>query len=149
VGLTLAWDPSKKVGLARRPAKFPFTNVLAAVAFSRERLRSVADFDALPAAERGRWWEWLVAQELFRRAALAGEDSPERMHYWQSTEHEIDFVVGPTRFIEVKHGRTTALEHAWFAKSFPKATLQVIGAERFDAAAIHGTTVEDFLLEVP
>jgi predicted AAA+ superfamily ATPase len=149
VGQSLAWDPSKEVGLTRRPAKFPFTNLLAAVAWSRERLRSVADFDALPAADQGRWWEWLVAQELFRRAALAGAEFPERMHYWQSTDNEIDFVVDPSRFIDVKRGRTSALEHSWFPKVFPKGTLQVVGSERFDAKAIRGTTMEDFLLEVP
>ncbi len=148
VGQALAWDPAKKVGLPRRPAKFPFTNLLAAVTFSRARMRTVAEFETLPAAERGRWWEWLVAQELFRRAALAGEESPERMHYWQSTEHEADFVVDPAQFIEVKQGRTTALDHAWFARSFPKANLRVVGAERFETATVRGVTMEDFLLEV-
>ncbi len=80
VGQALAWDSSKKVVLARRPAKFPVTNLLLAVAWSSERLRSVADFEALPESAQGPWWEWLIGPELFRRSALAGAELPERMH---------------------------------------------------------------------
>ena len=83
------------------------------------------------------------------RSALAGEEFPERTHYWQSGEHELDFVVDRRRLIEVKRGRTSALEYAWFPKVFPSATLQVLGRDRFETGSIRGTTIEDFLLEVP
>ncbi len=149
VGQALAWDPSRRVGLARRPAKFPMTNLLVAVAWSPERLRSGDDFERLPADAQGKWREWLVAQELWRRAALSGAEFPERMHYWQTAEHEIDFVLDRETYLEVKSGRTTAIEFAWFARTFPKARLIVVGQDRFDARSVTGTTLEDFLLQVP
>ena len=149
VGQALAWEPSRRIGLARRPAKFPMTNLLVAAAWSPERLRSVDDFNQLPADIQGKWREWLVAQELRRRAALRGEDFPERMHYWQSAEHEIDFVLDRDTYLEVKSGRTSALEFAWFARMFPRARLLVVGQDRFDARSVTGMTMEDFLLQVP
>jgi predicted AAA+ superfamily ATPase len=149
VGQALAWDPSRRVGLARRPAKFPMTNLLVAVAWSPERMRSVDDLERLPAEALGKWQEWLVAQELLRRAALRGDEFPERMHYWQTAEHEIDFVLDSETYLEVKSGRTTALEFSWFAKTFPCARLLVVGQDRFDARSVTGTTMEEFLLQVP
>jgi predicted AAA+ superfamily ATPase len=149
VGQALAWDPSRRIGLARRPAKFPMTNLLVAAAWSPERLRSVDDFERLPADAQGKWWEWLVAQELWRRAAMSGAEFPERMHYWQSTEHEIDFVLDRETYLEVKSGRTNALEFAWFARTIPRARLLVIGSNRYDAQSVTGRTMEDFLAQVP
>jgi predicted AAA+ superfamily ATPase len=149
VGQALAWDPARRVGLARRPAKFPMLNLLVAVAWGPERLRSVGDFERLPAGAQGKWREWLVAQELYRRAALKGSEFPERMHYWQTAEHEIDFVLDRETYLEVKSGRTTALEFAWFERTFPRASLLVVGQDRFDARSVTGTTLEDFLLQVP
>jgi predicted AAA+ superfamily ATPase len=149
VGQALAWDPSRQIALARRPAKFPMTNLLVATAWSPERLRSAEDFDQLPAAVQGKWREWLVAQELWRRAALRGRESPERMHYWRSAEHETDFVLDRETHLEVKSGRTTALEFAWFARTFPRSKLLVIGQDRFESRSVTGMTMEDFLLQVP
>ena len=149
VGQSLAWDASRRAGLARRPAKYPMTNLLVAIAWGSERVRSVYDFERLPADARGKWWEWLVAQELWRRAALRGDEFPERMHHWQSPEHEIDFVLDPKSFLEVKGGRTTALEFSWFEKALPGAHLTVVGQDRFNARAVTGNTMEEFLLQVP
>jgi len=124
------------------------TNLLVAAAWSPERLRSADDFERLPSDAQGKWREWLVAQELWRRAALGGAEFPERMHYWQSPEHEIDFVLDRETYLEVKSGRTTAMEFAWFARAFPRAKLIVVGQDRFEARCVTGTTMEDFLLEV-
>ena len=93
--------------------------------------------------------KWLVAQELFRRAALRGDEFPEVMSYWNTGEHEIDFVLGPDRFIEVKRGRTGPLDFIWFHKCFPKGHLTVISESRFETDHIRGVTLEDFLLGVP
>jgi uncharacterized protein len=146
VGISPAWDEGRKVAVARRPAKFPLINLLAAVAWAPSSPRSVEDFEALPAADQGRWWEWLVAQELWRRAALRGDDMPERIPYWRTRQHEIDFVPAPDDFIEVKRGRATALEFGWFPRSHPGARLTVISQDRFEANRIVGVTMEDFLL---
>ena len=149
VGVSLAWDESHRVRLARKPAKYHFVNLLAATAWHPARLRQVADFARLTAEEQGRWWEWLAAQEVRRRAAIRGDDAPEQLAHWQGGHHELDFVLAPDRFLEVKSGRTGPLEHAWFTRSFPNARLTILGRDRFATDAVLGRTMEDFLLEEP
>ncbi|HEX5050569.1 MAG TPA: AAA family ATPase [Planctomycetota bacterium] len=145
VGTALAWDESRRVAVRRRPAKFPPINLLAAVAFDDNRLRSVEDFTALPPEVQGRWWEWLVAQEIWRRAARRGDDVPEELHFWASSEREIDYVVRPDLLLEVKRGAASALEFGWFPRTFPQARLWIAGRERFDADRIRGLTIADLL----
>lgn len=147
VATARAWDPSRRVAVRRKRAKFPFTNLLAAVAWAPEGLRSLADFEALDPAAQGRWWEWLVAQELWRRAAIAGEAQPEELLYWQSSDHEIDYVLAPDHFLEVKAGAAGPLEWAWFARRFPRAELEVITTTPFEAQRMRGRRMEAFLLE--
>lgn len=142
-----AWDEAHQVRLARRPAKFPFINLLAATAWHPSHPRSVSDFRSLPADEQGRWMEWLVAQELRRRAAVRGDDSPEVMAYWQSKEHEADFVLSPDSLLEVKRGRVNPLEFAWFPKCFPKGRLTVVCANSFETDRVRAVTLEQFMLE--
>jgi uncharacterized protein len=82
LGTAFAYDESRGIAVRRRPAKFPPTNLLAAIAFDRTRLRTVADFQALPEADQGRWFEWLLAQEIWRRRARRGEATPDQLGYW-------------------------------------------------------------------
>ena len=145
LGVSQAWDPEGRVRLMRRPAKYHFICLAAATAWHPARLRSVDDWLRLPEPEQGKWLEWLVAQELWRRAAIRGDESPEQLTHWQSPEHELDFVLDPNSFLEVKRGRTSALEFAWFPKVFPKARLTVVGKDRFETDRVRGVTVEDFL----
>jgi len=147
VGTAFAWDESRGIAVRRRPAKFPPTNLLAAIAFDRGGLRSVADFRALPEPVQGRWFEWLLAQEIWRRRALRGELTPEQLAYWQGGDHELDYVVRPDLVFESKRGGSSALEFAWFAKTFPKAELWIVGRDRFDGARIRGRTFADVLLD--
>lgn len=145
VGLQRAWDPARNVSLPRKRAKYPFTNTLAAVTWDDARLRCVADFHDLPAHVQGRWLEWLVAQEVWRRAAIRGDEIPENLHYWQGGRHEIDFVLGPDLFVEVKRGRTSPLEFGWFPRTFPHGKLLVVGDDTFHTAAIEGMNIDRFL----
>lgn len=145
MGTVAAWDESRRVVVRRRPAKFAPINLLAAVAFDRDRLRTVADFRALPPEVQGRWLEWLVAQEIWRRAARRGDDVPEELRYWAAGRHEIDYVVRDDLFLEVKRGRAGVLEFGWFPRTFPKAELWIAGRERFEAERMRGRTVEDLL----
>lgn len=147
LGFAYAWDAGRQLSLRRKPAKFPPTNLLAAVAFDRSRLRSVADFRALDPPEQGRWLEWLVAQEISRRAALRGEPTPEILNHWAGGGHEADYVVRPELLIEVKRGGASALEYAWFPRTFPGARLLVVGRERFETESVRGVTLEDLLLD--
>ncbi|MBI3926364.1 MAG: ATP-binding protein [Armatimonadetes bacterium] len=142
-----AWDEVHRVTLARRPAKFPVTNLLAAVAWHPSHPRSPAEFRALPADEQGKWLEWLVAQELWRNAAIRGDDSPEAMAYWQSKTHEIDFVLSADWLLEVKRRRVTPLEFAWFRGCFPRSRLTVIAANAFETERIRAMSLEQFLLK--
>ena len=145
VSSAFAWDSSRRRLNRRRPCKFHMTNLLAAVAWHPERIRSPADFIALSAEQQGGWLEWLVAQELWRRAAVRGEESPEVMSFWQSDKHEIDFVVEPQSFIEVKRGKATPMDFEWFPHVFPEGRLTVIGESRFETDQIRGITLTDFL----
>jgi predicted AAA+ superfamily ATPase len=145
LGRARAFDPSRRVAVARRPAKYPPINLLAAVAFDRARLRSAADFLALPAPEQGRWWEWLVAQEIWRRAARRGDPVPEDLLYWSTRDREIDYVVSPRLLVEVKRGGGSAFEYAWFPRTFPEAELWVVTRARFEADRIRGRTLADLL----
>lgn len=146
VGSSHAWDASRGVAQRRKPAKFPFINLFAAVAWDPGRMRTVDDFLALPADRQGVWLEWLVAQELWRRAAIRGAEIPEELPYWKSKEHELDFVLGPGEYLEVKRGRASPLEFGWFVKSHPRAHLTVVSQESFEAGAIQGLSFEDFML---
>jgi len=147
VGIQQAWDPSRRVTLARRPAKYPLLNLLAAVAWHPARLRSVEDLRALPPPEQAPWWEWLVAQEVWRRAAIRGDEFPERLRYWSSRDHELDFVVRPDLYLEVKRGRASPLDFTWFPGTFPGAGLRVVNREGFDTGAVRGLTPEELLLD--
>lgn len=145
VGTSAAWDPSRRSEIPRKRAKFPFINVLAATVWAPDAPRSGADLLGLPPERQGVWYEWAVAQELFRRAGIRGAPEPERLPYWQSGEREIDFVTGDDSFVEVKRGRASALDFAWFPKVFPKGRLTVVCATPFEADSIRGVTPDSFL----
>jgi predicted AAA+ superfamily ATPase len=145
VGTSAAWDESKRTEAFRKPAKYPFVNLLAATVWSPDAPRSADDFERLPPERQAAWHEWAVAQELFRRAAIRGHADPERMPYWQGGGHEIDFVLAADTFLEVKRGSASALDFAWFPKSFPKGHLTVVCASSFAADRIRGVTLETFL----
>jgi len=68
------------------------------------------------------------------------------MAYWQSKQHEIDVVLAPDSLLEVKRGRATPLEYAWFTKCFPKGRLTVIASTPFETDRIRALTLEQFLL---
>jgi len=144
-----AWDPSRRIPNHRRPSKYPMINLLAAISWHPSRPRSLDDHDRLSPEGQGRLLEWLVAQELWRWAAIRGAEVPEMLLYWMGDEHEIDFVLGPDEFLEVKRGGATALDFAWFPRSFPGGRLTVIGSSRFETDRIRGITAEDFLLTGP
>ncbi len=146
VGTSNYWDIHKNRIDRKKPAKFHFINLLVALAFSQNRIRSVADFLALAPEAQGMWWEWLVAQEIHRRQALAFSDLPEYFYYWRNSEHEIDFVNFQNQFIEVKRGGSSALEFKWFPKLFPKKKLLVLNKKSFSSQYVTGIGFEEWLL---
>jgi predicted AAA+ superfamily ATPase len=147
VGVAPAYDASRRAEVPRRPAKFPFINLLAAGAWSPEAPRSPEEFAAMPPGRQGLWYEWAVAQELFRRAALRGDAEPERVPFWQSARNEVDFVPANGPLIEVKRGRASPLEFDWFHRAFPQHRLTVVCSTPFETDRICGVTLKDFLLD--
>jgi len=147
VAPSYAWDASRNRFNRRRPCKFHFTNLLAATAWHPAHPRCPQDYHALSNEQQGMFQEWCVAQECWRRAALRGDEIPEKSAFWNSDNHEIDFVISANEFIEVKRGRAGPLDFGWFPKSFPKGRLKVICASPFETDSMQGITLKDFLSE--
>lgn len=145
VAPSYAWDPSHKIYLKRKPSKFHFINLLVALAWEPTKPRTIDDFENLLGEEKAKFYEWLVAQEIWRRQAIQGEEIPEHLGFWKSDHHELDFVMDPNNFIEVKSGTPSPLEFTWFPKIFPKAHLRVINQKAFSGLSVEGISFEDFL----
>lgn len=143
------WDANTKTLQLRKRCKFHFINCGAVTAFHPAAPRYVHEVKALPAATQAILLEWLIAQEIWRRAVLAGAENPEAIGYWTSKEHEIDFVTPDRQLIEVKRGRAGLLDFAWFPQCLPKDRLTVICDTPFATAQVQGVTVEQFLLSAP
>jgi predicted AAA+ superfamily ATPase len=147
LGTTEPWDPGRQIRLSRKASKYPFVNLLAANTWWKNRYTTPAALENAPGEERGVWWEWAVAAELFRRAARSASPTPLQSLFWRSDRHEVDFVRDGRPWIEVKTGKVSPFEFDWFAKSFPREQLLVVGAERFPGNDVRGVTLEDFLLD--
>jgi uncharacterized protein len=146
IGLSPAWDASRRMEMPRKPAKFPFINLLAAAVWAPEAPRSAEELARMSPERQEVWYEWTAAQELFRRRALRGEDEPERIPHWRGAGHEIDFVEPDGSYLEIKLGRATALDFAWFPKIFPRAHLDVVCATPFESDHVRGLTLHQFLM---
>jgi len=142
------WDTDRNNFILRKECKYHFTNLLVAASYHPMRIRSPQDFSALSTNEQGAWYEWLIAQELLRRNAICGAEILAPLAFWQNKNHEIDFIFAKEQLLEVKRGRSSALEFSWFPKLFPNKELIVINSETFVTDQIRGVTLEDFLLEV-
>jgi predicted AAA+ superfamily ATPase len=140
------WDANRNIPVLRKPCKYHFTNLLTAVAYYSERIYRVEDFLALPEQEKGKWYEWLVAQELLRRSAISGEEILAPFSFWQNQHHEIDFVCSADDFIEVKKGACSPLEFAWFSKSLPNKHLTLINPSEFKTRNVSAVSLENFLM---
>lgn len=82
--------------------KLELCNLLIAVTTSPHQPRSISDFTTLPAGKQGKFYEWLVAQELWRRNSLREIEYQGELSYFRDGENEIDFIVGKNSAIEVK-----------------------------------------------
>lgn len=140
------WDTDRQISILRKPCKYHFTNLLAALAYYSERIRSVEGFLKISNEEQGMWYEWLIAQEMLRRNAIAGEHILLPLLFWQNQKYELDFVESANHFIEVKRGACSPLEFAWFRHQFPHKKLTVINALDFKVGSVEGITLEKFLL---
>ena len=142
------WEERGVLNL-RVPCKFHFINLLAAVSLFHGPLRRVDDMKALDPEVQAMFLEWIVAQEIWRRAVLRTPAETEALGFWKSKTHEIDFVTPEGELVEVKRGQANASEFAWFHKVFPKKRLTVICATPFETDFVCGVTIEDYLLAGP
>ena len=147
LGASEPWDPARKVRVSRKASKYPFVNLLAANTWSTNRHTTPTSLERSTGEEKGVWWEWAVASELFRRAAKEGHPSPLQSLFWRSEKHEIDFVRQGRPWIEVKAGHASPFEFDWFIRTFSREKLLVVSSDRFDGSAVRGVTLEDFLLD--
>jgi predicted AAA+ superfamily ATPase len=145
------WDADTDRLMFRKPCKFAFINSAALTAFHPRTLRHVHEFEGLPPPEQGVLLEWLVAQELWRRSVLRGDREREKLGFWKSESHEIDFVTSDKGLVEVKLGKAGPLDFTWFHKTFPNRELTVVCSTPFATDQIRGLTPHEFLLgdEVP
>ena len=141
------WDINRNQLILRKECKYHFMNLLAAMSYHPAQPRSISDFFTFSEQEQGVWYEWLIAQEINRRAAIAGHEILEPLAFYQDKNHEIDFVLSKEHFLEVKRGQASALELAWFSKQFPKKKLTVINTKNFSTDYIDGITLEEFMLQ--
>ncbi len=131
----------------KKPSKFTFINLLAAIAFHPAKIRTLEDFQNLTANEQGQWLEWLVSQELYRRNAILGLELPEELYFWKNQNHEIDFFEKHSdQLIEVKRGPTSQMEFSWFPKTFPQKKLSVLSSSEYETNFLHGQKIESWLL---
>ncbi|MBS0655271.1 MAG: ATP-binding protein [Verrucomicrobia bacterium] len=141
------WDQHRNIGILRRPCKFHFTNILVAIAYHPARIRRVQDFQELSTHDQALFYEWLVAQELVRRRAIRGEMALDPLYFWENAEHEMDFVVQPKEYLEVKRGQSSPIEFAWAKHQFPKSKVRVICSTPFESESVTGISLEQFLSE--
>jgi predicted AAA+ superfamily ATPase len=139
------FDFIKKKTISRKESKFHFINLLGAIAFSTQRLHSLSDWTTLSQPTQGKWIEWLVAQELWRRSVIATDNLEETIPFLSVNNREVDFLYNNTAY-EVKRGAASPDEFLWFRQAFPKAYLVVICSTPFETAWCRGVTLEDFLL---
>jgi predicted AAA+ superfamily ATPase len=140
------YDPQRKISIFRKPCKYHFINLLAAICWHPKKPRTI---DALKnlGKDLGALLEWTVAQEIWRRACIANSNEiTEHMNFWQSNDHEVDFIL-PTQniYLEVKSGNAQATDFIWFLNAFKNSKLTVINKKHFNTERITGITLEDFL----
>lgn len=140
------FDIHKKITLFRKPCKYQFINLLMAISWHPKKPRTIEDLKNL-GPDLGFIYEWTVAQEIWRKLCISSSELPELLNFWQSSEHEIDFILPQNnQYLEVKTGAYLPNNFIWFLKTFNKGILTVINKNPFESARIMGVTLETFLL---
>ena len=121
--------------------------MLAAICWHPKKPRTITDLKNL-GEELGAIFEWAVAQEIWRRICISSADElPEHIYFWQSHDHEIDFILPEKNsYLEVKAGIANPTDFIWFLNTFHNRELTVINKKSFNTQKITGIPLEDFLL---
>lgn len=142
------YDHDRKISIFRKPCKYHFINLLMALSWHPKKPRTIEELKQL-GEDLGPIFEWVVAQEIWRKLCISSKENlPDHLNFWQSKEHEIDFILPEKQiYIEVKKGGYSSIDFIWFLKSFKKSSLTVINQNNFNSQRINGITLEEFLLE--
>lgn len=140
-------DPISLKRFYRKPGKLHFVNLLAAVATSPDRLRTVESYQKLQPENQAKYIEWLVAQELWRRNNVRDKEYNGELLFYKFQDQEIDFLLEKDRGLEVKRGQASPHEFSWPRKEFPNLKLDVICTNSLKIKDITSIGLEDFLLE--
>lgn len=139
------YDPQRKITLFRKPCKYHFVNLLVAICWHPKKPRTIDDLKNL-GKELGTLFEWAVAQEIWRRMCISANEVSEHMNFWQSHDHEIDFILpDKNMYLEVKAGNAQATDFIWFLNTFPNQKLIVINKNHFTTQKMRGISLENFL----
>jgi len=142
------YDIDRRITLLRKECKYHFTNLFVAMCMHPRKPRTIAELKAIPSATFAPILEWLVAQELWRRACIMNKQL-DYLNFWQTSQHEIDFVVPDENlWLEIKSGKEQASNLLWFTKHTNNdQILTVINQSIFNTQRIKGITMENFLLQ--
>lgn len=142
------YDVDRQISIFRKPCKYHFINLLVALCWHPKKPKTIQELKQL-GEDLGTIFEWVVAQEIWRKICIfSQEDLPNHLNFWQSKDHEIDFVLPDKQiYLEVKKGAYSPINFTWFLKSFPKASLIIVNKNQFNSKKITGITLEDFLLD--
>jgi len=142
------YDLDRKITSLKKQCKYHFTNLFIAMCMHPRKPRTIAELKAIPSATFAAILEWLVAQELWRRACNTNTNS-DFLNFWQTSQHEVDFVVPDENlWLEVKSGKEQPSNLLWFTKHTNNdQILTIINQTKFDTQRIKGITMEEFLLE--
>lgn len=140
------YDPQRKITIFRKPCKYHFVNLLAAICWHPEKPRTIADLKNLD-KDLGALFEWTVAQEIWRQICIkSNNELSEHINFWQSQDHEIDFILPDINvYLEVKVGSTQPTDFIWFLNTFNNQELTVINKNSFETQKINGISLENFL----
>lgn len=143
---TIQCDPKTGRKFYRKSMKLSLCNMLMAVATSSNRIRSIEDFNALPPEEQGKFYEWLVAQELWRKNSLEETEYLGELSYFRDGDNEIDFVIDKNSALEVKRGQASPYEFQWLNTNQPDIKVKVICSNQINMKNVQSISIEDFLL---
>lgn len=143
---TLQCEPKNLKRFYRKASKLHFSNILAAIATSNYNPRSIEDFLSLTPEEQGKYYEWLVAQELWRLNSINEKEYTGELSYYCNKDKEIDFIIGINEGLEVKRGQASPHEFQWLLEANPEIKIKVISTNKIDQRRVASISLEEFLL---
>ncbi len=139
------WHATQRHILQRKACKFHFTNLLVANAFRKSPIYTLEQLASIQAVDKGRWYEWLVAQEIWRRQAMTGSLIPESLKFWTDGKDEVDFVLDADTWLEVKAGQASPHEFSFLQNVRKETQLWVVATNKLHTKNAQSISIRNFL----